>query len=53
MKNDTLKIGDFGISRTLGGNTKTIFGEGTFFYMSPEIIQAKSNEDYDCKTDIW
>jgi serine/threonine protein kinase len=52
MKNDIVKIGDFGISRTIS-ETKTIFGEGTFCYMSPEIIQAKSNQDYSFKTDVW
>ena len=31
MKNDTVKIGDFGISRTIEGNTEATRGEGTFF----------------------
>ena len=51
MKNGTIKIGDFGIAKTL---TKTISNAmtviGTPYYFSPEIING---EPYNYKSDIW
>ena len=49
--NDNIKIGDFGIARTLGDGTdllRTIVG--TPFYLSPELCEDKPYCD---KTDIW
>ena len=51
MKNGKLKIGDFGIAKTLTNtknNATTIIG--TPYYFSPEIING---EPYNYKTDIW
>ena len=51
MKNGTIKIGDFGIAKSLSNtnsNAKTIIG--TPYYFSPEIING---EPYNYKTDIW
>jgi len=51
MKNGKLKIGDFGIAKTLTetkNNASTVIG--TPYYFSPEIING---EPYNYKTDIW
>ena len=50
-KNGTIKIGDFGIAKTLAhtnSNAMTVIG--TPYYFSPEIING---EPYNYKTDIW
>ncbi|XP_061442533.1 serine/threonine-protein kinase Nek11 isoform X2 [Rhineura floridana] len=51
LKNNLLKIGDFGVSRLLMGSCDlaTTF-TGTPFYMSPEALQ---HQGYDMKSDIW
>ncbi|NXG46139.1 NEK11 kinase, partial [Psilopogon haemacephalus] len=51
LKNDLLKIGDFGVSRLLMGSCElaTTF-TGTPHYMSPEALQ---HQGYDTKSDIW
>ncbi|XP_077159720.1 serine/threonine-protein kinase Nek11 isoform X2 [Paroedura picta] len=51
LKNNFLKIGDFGVSRLLMGSCDlaTTF-TGTPFYMSPEALQ---HQGYDTKSDIW
>ncbi|XP_034986177.1 serine/threonine-protein kinase Nek11 isoform X1 [Zootoca vivipara] len=51
LKNNLLKIGDFGVSRLLMGSCDlaTTF-TGTPFYMSPEALQ---HQGYDTKSDIW
>ncbi|XP_032093864.1 serine/threonine-protein kinase Nek11 [Thamnophis elegans] len=51
LKNNLVKIGDFGISRLLIGSCDlaTTF-IGTPFYMSPEALQ---HQGYDTKSDIW
>ena len=51
MKNNHIKLGDFGIARILNpheinANTQI----GTHSYLSPEIVDGKN---YDYKTDIW
>ncbi|CAB4039759.1 Serine threonine- kinase Nek11, partial [Paramuricea clavata] len=51
LKNNMIKIGDFGISRILMGTSDmaTTF-TGTPYYMSPEILK---HEGYNSKSDIW
>ena len=50
-KDNTVKLGDFGIARVLSHTkekAKTIVG--TPYYLSPEIIEGR---DYTFKTDLW
>jgi NIMA (never in mitosis gene a)-related kinase len=50
-KNNTLKLGDFGIARVLNkthDKARTVVG--TPYYLSPEIIE---NKPYSFKSDIW
>lgn len=50
-KDNTVKLGDFGIARILTHTkekAKTVVG--TPYYLSPEIIEGK---DYTLKTDLW
>ncbi|XP_064410998.1 serine/threonine-protein kinase Nek11 isoform X2 [Latimeria chalumnae] len=51
MKNNLVKIGDFGVSRLLMGSCDlaTTF-TGTPYYMSPEAL---THQGYDSKSDIW
>ncbi|XP_073189378.1 serine/threonine-protein kinase Nek11 isoform X3 [Lepidochelys kempii] len=51
LKNNLLKIGDFGVSRLLLGSCDlaTTF-TGTPYYMSPEALK---HQGYDTKSDIW
>ncbi|XP_065827270.1 serine/threonine-protein kinase Nek11-like [Oscarella lobularis] len=51
LKNNVIKLGDFGISRILLGSTEmaTTFA-GTPYYMSPEVLK---HEMYNSKSDIW
>jgi NIMA (never in mitosis gene a)-related kinase len=49
--NNTVKIGDFGISRVLEGSVEvanTVIG--TPYYMAPEVCQ---NKPYTFKSDVW
>ena len=51
VKNDVLKLGDFGISKQV--DTKSALNAtscGTPYYMSPEVCQEKP---YDSKADVW
>ncbi|RNA05287.1 Serine threonine- kinase Nek11, partial [Brachionus plicatilis] len=51
LKNEMIKIGDFGISRILQGTmdmAQTF--TGTPYYMSPEVLK---HEGYNSKSDIW
>ncbi|XP_002130578.2 serine/threonine-protein kinase Nek11-like isoform X1 [Ciona intestinalis] len=51
LKNNQIKIGDFGISRILMGESdKASTFVGTPYYMSPEVLK---HEKYDEKCDIW
>jgi NIMA (never in mitosis gene a)-related kinase len=50
IQNGCLKIGDFGISRTLATNEMARTCIGTPCYMSPEVI---SNKQYNFQSDIW
>lgn len=50
-KNNSLKLGDFGIARVLNmTNDKARTVVGTPYYLSPEIIE---NKPYSFKSDIW
>ncbi|MBN3325898.1 NEK11 kinase, partial [Atractosteus spatula] len=51
LKNNIVKIGDFGVSRLLMGSCDlaTTF-TGTPYYMSPEVL---SHQGYDSKSDVW
>jgi NIMA (never in mitosis gene a)-related kinase len=50
-RNNTIKLGDFGISKVLENtNDQAITVQGTPYYMSPEVCQ---NTPYTYKSDIW
>lgn len=51
LKNNQLKIGDFGVSRLLMGSCELATTlTGTPYYMSPEALK---HQGYDAKADIW
>ncbi|XP_052818938.1 serine/threonine-protein kinase Nek11-like isoform X3 [Mya arenaria] len=51
LKNNRVKIGDFGISRILMGTTDLASTfTGTPYYMSPEVLK---HEGYNSKSDVW
>ena len=50
MKNNTIKIGDFGVSKNISIFKKTRTMIGTPLYIGPELIQKKA---YAFKPDIW
>ncbi|XP_071823810.1 serine/threonine-protein kinase Nek11-like isoform X2 [Apostichopus japonicus] len=51
LKNNMVKIGDFGISRVLMGTTDMASTfTGTPYYMSPEVLK---HEGYNSKSDVW
>ncbi|KAI4589625.1 hypothetical protein MJG53_000674 [Ovis ammon polii x Ovis aries] len=51
LKNNKLKIGDFGVSRLLMGSCDLATTlTGTPHYMSPEVLK---HQGYDTKSDIW
>ena len=50
LKNDQVKLCDFGVSRELGSSIEVNTHAGTLLYMSPEIRAYKS---YTYKTDVW
>ncbi|XP_018412817.1 PREDICTED: uncharacterized protein LOC108787703 [Nanorana parkeri] len=50
LKNGTLKIGDFGVSRVLVPSEMATTITGTASYMSPEIF---TQDGYNSKSDIW
>lgn len=49
-KNRTLKIGDFGLAKSLDTSIVNTIA-GTFKYMAPEIFQKQ--QTYNLKADIW
>jgi len=50
-KSNTIKIGDFGISKVLENtNDSAMTVQGTPYYMSPEVCQ---NKPYTYKSDVW
>ncbi|XP_046329219.2 serine/threonine-protein kinase Nek11-like isoform X2 [Haliotis rufescens] len=51
IRNNMVKIGDFGISRILMGTTDMASTfTGTPYYMSPEVLK---HEGYNSKSDVW
>ena len=50
MADDSIKLGDFGISKKVSLSSDITFFIGTPRYTSPEIINKK---DFSFKTDIW
>jgi len=50
MADDTIKLGDFGISKKVSLSQDNQIFIGTPIYVSPEIINKK---DFSFKTDIW
>ncbi|CAG9327176.1 unnamed protein product [Blepharisma stoltei] len=48
--NNTVKLGDFGISRVLQGSEAANTVVGTPYYMSPEVCE---NKPYSYKSDAW
>jgi NIMA (never in mitosis gene a)-related kinase len=49
--NNTVKLGDFGISKVLENtNQAAMTVVGTPYYMSPEVVQ---NHPYTFKSDVW
>lgn len=48
--NNTVKLGDFGISRILQGSEAAMTVVGTPYYMSPEVCE---NKPYSYKSDTW
>ncbi|EDV21183.1 uncharacterized protein TRIADDRAFT_30735 [Trichoplax adhaerens] len=51
LRNNVIKVGDFGISRVLSGTSDfaTTFA-GTPYYMSPEVLDHNA---YNSKSDVW
>ncbi|KAJ7066596.1 kinase-like protein [Mycena amicta] len=49
-ENNTVKLGDFGLSKALSAASFANTYVGTPYYMSPELMQEKA---YDSKSDIW
>ncbi|KAJ7091329.1 kinase-like domain-containing protein [Mycena belliarum] len=49
-ESNTVKLGDFGLSKQLAQTTFANTYVGTPYYMSPELMQEKA---YDSKSDIW
>ena len=50
MKDNTIKLGDFGISKDISGFHRTKTNKGTPLYMAPEILNSQK---YDFKIDVW
>ena len=50
IKNNILKICDFGISKIIATISNMTMGIGTLPYMSPEL---HDDQEYDFKADIW
>ena len=50
MKNNHIKLGDFGIARIFNANESVETQIGTQPYFSPQMVKG---EPYDYKTDIW
>ncbi|KAF9035111.1 hypothetical protein BJ165DRAFT_1598236 [Panaeolus papilionaceus] len=49
-ENNTVKLGDFGLSKALSQASFANTYVGTLYYMSPELMHEKA---YDSKSDIW
>jgi serine/threonine protein kinase len=50
MANNTVKIGDFGISKVILTSKTKASCAGTPMFLAPEQLL---NQDYDTKADIW
>ena len=57
MKDNTIKLGDFGIAKDISGFHRTKSIKGTPLYTAPEIMEKRKKENrnkkYDYKVDIW
>ena len=61
MKDNTIRLGDFGVAKDISIFHHTGSIKGTPLYSSPEITKIKKNKrenkiekiKYDCKVDIW
>ena len=63
MKDNTIRLGDFGVAKDISVFHHTNSIKGTPLYFSPEITKKKKNKrekieeknkrKYDCKVDIW
>ena len=49
----SLKIADFGISRSLARSQCATTMVGTPFYMAPEVVNLDVKDGYDAKSDVW
>jgi len=47
---DSIKIGDFGVSRQIDSTINVSTHQGTFQYMSPEV---RAEREYSFNTDCW
>lgn len=50
MKNDMVKLGDFGLSTQVQLGSHTVTRAGTLYYMSPEQFMERP---YSFEADIW
>ena len=50
MQNDSIKIGDMGISRAVQGGQLHVSKIGTPIYISPEVLRK---QPFDYKIDMW
>eukprot|EP00002_Diphylleia_rotans_P031425 TRINITY_DN6527_c0_g1_i1.p1 TRINITY_DN6527_c0_g1~~TRINITY_DN6527_c0_g1_i1.p1 ORF type:complete len:1021 (-),score=183.21 TRINITY_DN6527_c0_g1_i1:528-3590(-) len=50
MKNGMVKLGDFGVAKTISSTVLARTMVGTPYYLSPEVVKGDA---YDFKADIW
>jgi serine/threonine protein kinase len=49
-QDDSIKLGDFGLSKILDGGDMAQSAVGTPYYLSPELCEGRP---YDYKSDVW